>query len=107
MTIAATVCTVSLDPDLARRLANAGRKSEEWREKRDELVREAARNGGTLREIAAAVGLSNPGVLRIIRRGGDVQVAHKIPVSKGGTSGPENTVFLTPDEHARHDAGDQ
>ena len=104
MTITATVCTVPLDPDLARRLANAGRKSGEWRERRDELVREAAANGGTLREIASLVGMSNPGVLRIIRRGGDVQVAHEIPVSKGGTSDPENIVFLTPDEHTRHDA---
>ena len=66
----ATVCGVAVDPDLARRLATAGRKAEEWRERRDELIREAASNGGTLREIAAVVGMSNPGVLRVIRRGG-------------------------------------
>lgn len=69
MTAPANLSSVVLDPDLARRLTTAGRKAEEWREKRDNLIREAARNGGTLREIAAAVGMSNPGVLRVIRRG--------------------------------------
>jgi hypothetical protein len=61
---------VAVDPDLARQLATAGRKVEEWKDRRDELIRQAARNGGTLREIAALVGLSNPGVLRVIRRAG-------------------------------------
>ena len=36
--------------------------------KRDDLIREASQAGGSLREIAAHVGMSNPGVLRVIRR---------------------------------------
>ncbi len=67
----ANVGSVPLDADLARRLAAAGRKTEEWRTRRDELVREAHRSGASLREIAVAVGLSNPGVLRIVRRAAD------------------------------------
>jgi transposase-like protein len=104
VTVPATVSDVAVDPDLARRLAMAGRKSEEWRERRDELIREAARNGGTLREIAAAVGLSNPGVLRVIRRG-ELEVHHVRAHSAGGDD-PDNTVFLTPEEHARRDRGE-
>lgn len=69
MTAPANLSSVVLDPDLARRLTTAGRKTEEWREKRDNLIREAAERGATLREIAAAVGMSNPGVLRVVRRG--------------------------------------
>lgn len=59
---------VALDPRLARALGNAGRKTEEWKTRRDALIREAHEAGASLREIAAAVGLSNPGVLRVIRR---------------------------------------
>jgi hypothetical protein len=99
----ATVSDVPVDPDLARRLATAGRKAEEWRDRRDDLIREAARNGGTLREIAAAVGMSNPGVLRVIRRG-ELEVHHVTALSQGGDKDDaDNTVFLTPEEHARRD----
>jgi transposase-like protein len=99
----ATVSDVPVDPDLARRLATAGRKAEEWRDRRDDLIREAARNGGTLREIAAAVGMSNPGVLRVIRRG-ELETHHITPMHAGGDE--ENAVFLTPEEHARRDRGE-
>jgi DNA-binding Lrp family transcriptional regulator len=64
-----TVSLVPLDDALLRELRQAGRKTEEWREKRDDLIRQAHLNGGSLREIAAAVGLSNPGVLRIVKKG--------------------------------------
>ena len=108
MTTTDTVCAVAVDPDLARRLATAGRKAEEWRERRDELIREAASNGGTLREIAAAVGMSNPGVLRVIRRGGELEAMHVTPMREGGDKNdPDNAVFVTPEEHARRDRGDQ
>jgi transposase-like protein len=96
-----------VDPDLARRLAMAGRKAEEWKDRRDELIREAASNGGTLREIASLVGLSNPGVLRVIRRGADLEAHHITPLRNGGDKDdPDNIEFLTPEAHARLDRGD-
>lgn len=99
-----TVCAVAVNPDLARRLATAGKKAEEWREKRDDLIREAASNGGTLREIAAIVGLSNPGVLGVIRRGADLEVRHITSLRDGGDEDdPDNLRFLSPEENARLD----
>lgn len=95
MTSPANVYQVSIDPDLARRLRVAGKKADGWRERRDELIREAANNGGTLREIAACVGLSNPGVLRIIRR---IETEH-ITAASGGEDQPDNLVVLTPEEN--------
>lgn len=65
----ANVGSMALDPRLAAELRKAGQKTEEWREKRDELIRLASLDGASLREIASAVGLSNPGVLRILRKG--------------------------------------
>jgi hypothetical protein len=65
----ANVGSMALDQRLAAELAKAGKKTDEWREKRDELIRLAHVDGASLREIAAAVGLSNPGVLRILRKG--------------------------------------
>jgi hypothetical protein len=107
MSAPATVSDVAVDPDLARRLTTAGRKAEEWKDRRDDLIREAARNGGTLREIAALVGLSNPGVLRVIRRGGELEVVHRTALRDGGDKDdPDNIEFLTPNEHARRDRGD-
>lgn len=102
MSAPATVSDVPVDPDLARRLATAGRKAEEWKDRRDELIREAARNGGTLREIAALVGLSNPGVLRVIRRGGELEAVHRTPLRDGGDKDdPDNLRFVSPEENAR------
>lgn len=103
----ATVSDVAVDPDLARRLATAGRKAEEWKDRRDDLIREAARNGASLREIASFVGLSAPGVLRVIRRGGELEVVHRAKQRDGGDpQDPDNIEFLTPNEHARRDRGD-
>lgn len=64
----ANVGSVALDPRLAAELAKAGNKSREWTSRRDEIIWLAHVDGASLREIAAAVGLSNPGVLRVIRR---------------------------------------
>jgi hypothetical protein len=55
-----------------------------------------------LREIAAAVGMSNPGVLHVIRRGGALEVAHVEPTHLTARAEDENTVFMTPNDHARH-----
>jgi hypothetical protein len=106
VTTPANLSSVVLDGEMARRLATAGKKAEEWRDRRDELIREAARNGGTLREIAAAVGMSNPGVLRVIRRGELDEVHHVVAHHEGGGDDPDNTIFLTPEEHARRDRGE-
>lgn len=106
VTAPATVFCVPLDPDLSRRLTQAGRKSDEWKARRDDLIREAARNGATLREIAAAVGLSNPGVLRVIRRGAELEASHITPLAEGGDpEDDDNVEFLTPNEHARRRRG--
>lgn len=102
MTAPATVSDVPVDPDLARRLASAGRKSEEWRSKRDDLIREAASNGATLREIAAIVGMSNPGVLRVIRRGHDLEAHHITPLRDGGDKDDaDNIAFVSPEMNRR------
>ena len=97
----ANVPKVPLDPDLSRRLTQAGRKSDEWKARRDDLIREAARNGGTLREIAAAVDMSNPGVLRVIRRG-PLETRHITPLHQGGDKDdPDNIEFVSPEENRR------
>lgn len=97
MTVPANVCSVALDADLARRLATAGRKTDEWRSQRDRLIYQAAKQGASLREIAAAVGLSNPGVLRVVRR---VEAEHITP-ARGDEDDPDNLVVLTAEENER------
>lgn len=64
----ATVELVSLDPALARELAQAGRKVAEWTERRDELITRAVDEGGSLRAVAEAVGLTHTAV-RFIAKG--------------------------------------
>lgn len=64
-----TLRAVPVDKELAAKLRKAAKQSAHWREERDRLVREASAAGGSLREIAALVGLSNPGVKRILDRG--------------------------------------
>lgn len=101
MTAPATVSAVPVDPDLARRLRAAAHKAEAWKERRDGLIREAARHGGTLREIAALVDMSNPGVLRVIRRG-PLETRHITPLHEGGSKDdPDNLRFVSPEENVR------
>jgi hypothetical protein len=64
----ATVPLVTLDKAMARRLARAGKAADDARTARDNLIRQAAANGATLREIAAAVNLSFAGVKKILDR---------------------------------------
>ena len=59
---------MALDPRDRAELANAGRKTREWLATRDRLIRKCNENGASLREIGDAVGLSNTGVLRILRK---------------------------------------
>ena len=49
-------------------LARAGRRSKEWATRRDALVARASNDGLSLRQIAAAIGLSQAGVARIVKR---------------------------------------
>ncbi|TYP80447.1 HNH endonuclease [Blastococcus xanthinilyticus] len=101
MTTPANLSSVVMDGEMARRLTAAGRKADEWKDRRDDLIREAAKQGATLREIAAAVGLSNPGVLRVIRRG-PLETRHITPLHQGGSKDdPDNMRFVSPEENAR------
>ena len=54
----------------ARELKAAARKADEWRTKRDHLIRDARDEGASLREIAALVGMSHAGVLKVLSRPG-------------------------------------
>jgi transposase-like protein len=92
---------VALDARLARQLTAASRKQEQWRIRRDDLIREAAAQGASLREIAAAVGLSNTGVLRALRR---LEMHHLTPPpDEDAAHDGEELELLTPNEHAiRH-----
>ncbi len=64
-----TETVAMLDPILKRKLSQAGMKVALTIRQRNELVREAHAAGASLREIADAVGLSHPGVKKIIERG--------------------------------------
>lgn len=98
---------MTLSPELARQLATAGRKSEEWRVRRDRLIVEASRTGASLRQIAGAVGLSNTGVLRVLRRFGgthDLEADHFERSERTAEhDGDNNLVLLTLEEHRLRD----
>lgn len=53
---------MAVEPVLARKLRAAGLRAVRAHEQRDELVREAIKAGGSLREVAALVGLSHQAV---------------------------------------------
>lgn len=57
-----------VDATLPRRLRAAAAKLEAARKERDALIREARAEGMTLRAIAAEVGLTHPGVQKILER---------------------------------------
>lgn len=57
-----TVEAMSIDPATARELRQAGAKVVEWTERRDELIRQAVADGGSLRAVAESVGLSHTAV---------------------------------------------
>ncbi len=57
-----------LTPSAEDALKNAARNLRLALGLRDECIIAAAREGATLREIAAAVGMSNPGVLYVLRK---------------------------------------
>jgi len=64
----ATFPPVTLSRQRARQLARAGSNVDAAVEARNELIRQAAAEGATLREIGEAVGLSFAGVKKILDR---------------------------------------
>lgn len=63
-----TVPVVPVDPALARHLSRAANKEREWRVRRDNLIRDAVKAGGSLREVAEVVGLSHTAIAKIVAR---------------------------------------
>lgn len=63
-----TVGEVPIDHATARGLALAASKAHEWTKTRDRLIREAVAAGGSLRDVAYAVGLSHTAVAKIVKR---------------------------------------
>lgn len=57
-----TVPPMAIDPHTAAALRTAGDKVAEWTEKRDAAIRQAVAEGGSLREVAALVGISHMAV---------------------------------------------
>jgi transposase len=64
-----TLGTVSLSPKRARALRAAAKKLSQWTDERERQIREAHAEGGSYREIAAEVGLSHVGVMKIVIKG--------------------------------------
>lgn len=60
--------TVAIEDSRARELKAAAKNADKWRARRDEKILQARAEGATLREIAALVGLSHAGVLKILGR---------------------------------------
>jgi hypothetical protein len=51
-----------------RALVSAGKKAADWTARRDALIRQAVREGGSLREVGALAGLSHTAVKLICQR---------------------------------------
>lgn len=57
-----------IDPDLAQSLSTAAEKARTWTKRRDQLIRQASAAGGSLGEIGQRVGMTKPGVKRVLDR---------------------------------------
>ena len=68
-----------MSPDTLRALRQAGRKTAEWWTERDRLICEAVKDGGTLRAVGEAAGLSHQAVKYI---------AHGRPSTKWASTAP-------------------
>lgn len=62
MTPETTLTPMTISDADRKALHTAGQKVTEWTQKRDQLIRDAVANGGTLREVGAAVGMSHMAV---------------------------------------------
>lgn len=56
------VATMTVGPDTARALRTAGAKVTEWTARRDDLIRQAVAEGGTLRAVGELAGMSHMAV---------------------------------------------
>lgn len=65
--VMATTFPAVLTPETKKALTTAGRKVAEWTIERDRLIRQAHADGGSLREIGEAAGLSHTAVAFIVR----------------------------------------
>ena len=61
-----------LTPETARELRRIGKRVKESTVERNRLIRNAAADGGSLREIAKEVGISHVAVKKILERDRDV-----------------------------------
>src|SRR4051812_6278191 len=61
-----TLPSVALDDECARELRLSGKKTDDWRQRRNEAIRRAHYFGASYREIAAEVGLTHVAVMRIV-----------------------------------------
>jgi hypothetical protein len=57
-----TLPTMPITDDTRKALRTAGRKAQEWTTERDRLIREAVKEGGSLREVGEAAGISHTAV---------------------------------------------
>lgn len=57
-----TLPLMPITDDTKKALRTAGRKVHEWTEERDRLVKEAVAEGGSLREVGEAAGISHTAV---------------------------------------------
>jgi hypothetical protein len=57
-----TLPPMTASDDTIRALKTAGRKVAEWTTERDRLIRQAVSEGGSLREVGAAAGVSHTAV---------------------------------------------
>ncbi len=76
---------MALDPDVAKRLAKAARRAEEFTQERNGLIIEASKNGASLREIASHARISHIGVKKIVDK------ANRFPtqtVARAATNDP-------------------
>lgn len=62
MTTPETTLTPMLTPDMDKALRAAGKNVAKWVAERDRLVKEAVAEGGSLREVGEAVGLTHTAV---------------------------------------------
>lgn len=65
-----TLRPVTIDPAMARKLANTAARAAQNTSERDKLIAEAYRSGASMRETGRIVGMSHPGVRSILIRDG-------------------------------------
>lgn len=98
----ATVPPVTVDRALARRLQRAAERIEASTTERDRLIVEALDAGGSLREVAALVGLTGPGVMKIRDRMRTAAMADELRTEHGIEDSPDGYVIADDPPPKRH-----